>query len=137
MIGISIGVAVASGATITADALLARADAAMYEAKHAGKGRVEIFGRDLDVRLTDRRELGNDLRFAVERGELELWYRPVASLDTGGIASLEGTVRWNHPTRGLLEPDDVHPDRVRDRRDRADRRVGAHDRRDRHDRVAP
>ena len=76
----------------------------MYEAKHAGKGRVEVFDHELDARLTDRRELGHDLRFALERGELELWYRPVASLDTGCIASLEGTVRWNHPTRGVLEP---------------------------------
>ena len=80
-----------------------------------GKGRVELFGPDLDLRLTERRELGNDLRFALERGELELWYRPVASLDTGCIASLEGSVRWNHPTRGVLAARDVHPDRVRDR----------------------
>ena len=108
-IGISIGVAVATDGTVGPDALLARADAAMYEAKHAGKGRVEVFGRDLDVRLTDRRELGNDLRSAVQRGEFELWYRPVASLDTGGIASLEGTVRWNHPTRGLLRPETFIP----------------------------
>ncbi len=57
------------------------------------------------LRLTDRRELGNDLRFAVERDELELWYRPVASLDTGSIVSLEGSVRWNHPTRGVLKPE--------------------------------
>jgi predicted signal transduction protein with EAL and GGDEF domain len=85
--------------------MLARADAAMYEAKHAGKGRVELFGTDLDLRLTDRRELGTDLRFALERDELELWYRPVASLETGGINSLEGSVRWNHPTRGLLQPE--------------------------------
>ena len=85
--------------------MLARADAAMYEAKHAGKGRVELFGTDLDLRLTDRRELGTDLRFAVERDELELWYRPVASLETGGIDGLEGSVRWNHPTRGLLKPE--------------------------------
>ena len=104
MIGISIGVAASSGGDIAPEALLARADAAMYEAKHAGKGRVEAFDRELDARLTDRRELGRDLRSALEHGELELWYRPVASLDTGCIASLEGTVRWNHPTRGVLEP---------------------------------
>ena len=105
VIGISIGVAVSTPVETTPDALLARADAAMYEAKHAGKGRVELFGADLDLRLTDRRELGNDLRCALDRGELELWYRPVASLDTGCIASLEGSVRWNHPTRGVLQPD--------------------------------
>ena len=107
-VGISIGVAV-SGVDTTAESMLARADAAMYEAKHAGKGRVELFGTDLDNRLTDRRELGNDLRFAVERDELELWYRPVASLETGGIDSLEGSVRWNHPTRGLLKPEEFIP----------------------------
>ena len=108
-IGISVGVAVSTPGANMPEALLARADAAMYEAKHAGKGRVELFGTDLDLRLTDRRELGNDLRFALERGELELWYRPVASLDTGCIVSLEGSVRWNHPTRGLLQPDAFVP----------------------------
>jgi diguanylate cyclase (GGDEF)-like protein len=109
VIGISIGVALSAHVDASPEALLARADAAMYEAKHAGKGRVELFGDDLGDRLTDRRELGNDLRFAVGRGELELWYRPVASLDTGSIASLEGSVRWNHPTRGLLQPETFIP----------------------------
>ena len=108
-VGISIGVAASQDTDITPEALLARADAAMYEAKHAGKGRVELFGADLDHRLTDRRELGHDLRGALQRGELELWYRPVVSLDTGRIASLEGSVRWNHPSRGLLKPEAFIP----------------------------
>jgi len=103
-VGVSIGVAHTAGATESRDVLLARADAAMYEAKRAGKGRVELFGPDLDRRITDRRELGKDLARAIERAELELWYRPVISLDTGHISCLEGSVRWNHPTRGLLEP---------------------------------
>jgi diguanylate cyclase (GGDEF)-like protein len=109
MIGISIGVAVSALGDTTPEAMLARADAAMYEAKHAGKGRVEVFGADLDARLTDRRELGNDLRVALEHDQLELWYRPVASLDTGSIVSLEGSVRWNHPTRGVLQPETFIP----------------------------
>jgi diguanylate cyclase (GGDEF)-like protein len=109
IIGISVGVALSAPGDTTSEALVSRADAAMYEAKHAGKGRVELFGADLDLRLTDRRELGNDLRVAVELGQLELWYRPVVSLDTGCIVSLEGSVRWNHPTRGLLQPDAFVP----------------------------
>jgi EAL domain-containing protein (putative c-di-GMP-specific phosphodiesterase class I) len=109
MIGISVGVALSAPGETTPEALVSRADAAMYEAKHAGKGRVELFGADLDLRLTNRRELGNDLRVALELGQLELWYRPVASLDTGCIVSLEGSVRWNHPTRGLLQPDAFVP----------------------------
>jgi len=105
IVGISVGVAMSMPGDLVPEALISRADAAMYEAKHAGKGRVELFGTDLDVRLTDRRELGNDLRLALDDGQLELWYRPVVSLDTGGIVSLEGSVRWNHPTRGVLQPD--------------------------------
>ena len=108
-IGISIGVAKGLGAAECLEAILARADAAMYEAKRSGKGRVEVFGQDLDRRLTDRRELGNDLRFAIDRNELELWYRPVISLDTGCITSLEGSVRWDHPSRGLLTPEAFVP----------------------------
>jgi len=104
-VGISVGVAMSMVGETMPEALISRADAAMYEAKHGGKGRVELFGADLDLRLSDRRELGNDLRFALQDGQLELWYRPVVSLDTGCIVSLEGTVRWNHPTRGLLRPD--------------------------------
>ena len=105
IVGISVGVSMSIPGETMPEALISRADAAMYEAKHAGKGRVELFGAELDVRLTDRRELGNDLRFALQDGQLELWYRPVVGLDTGCIVSLEGSVRWNHPTRGLLGPD--------------------------------
>jgi diguanylate cyclase (GGDEF)-like protein len=105
IVGVSVGVAMSVPDDTMPDALVSRADAAMYESKHAGKGRVEVFGAELDLRLTDRRELGNDLRLALEHGQLEVWYRPVVSLDSGCIVSLEGSVRWNHPTRGLLAPD--------------------------------
>ena len=108
-IGASVGAAVSTGADQSATELINRADAAMYEAKRAGKSRVELFGADLDRRLSERRELGADLRRAVEGQELELWYRPVASLLTGEISGLEASVRWNHPTRGLLQPDDFIP----------------------------
>lgn len=108
-VGVSIGVAVSGAADEAPAALLARADTAMYEAKHRGKGRVELFGPDLDRRLTDRRELARDLGVALDRHELELRYRTVASLTTGEVTSLEAGVRWNHSTRGWLEPDEFIP----------------------------
>jgi diguanylate cyclase len=108
-IGVSVGAAVSSGGGDSPLELIAHADAAMYEAKHAGKGRVELFGAALDSRLTERRELGNELRFVLERSELELCYRSVASLNTGDITGLEASVRWNHPTRGVLPPDAFIP----------------------------
>jgi diguanylate cyclase (GGDEF)-like protein len=113
-IGVSIGVAV-SGDAVSGDpdetpaALLARADTAMYEAKNRGKGRVELFGPDLDRRLTERRELARDLGAALERNELELRYRTVASLLSGEVTSLEASVRWNHAQRGWLEPSEFIP----------------------------
>jgi diguanylate cyclase (GGDEF)-like protein len=108
-VGVSVGAAVSTGADDSPLELIARADAAMYEAKHAGKGRVELFGADLDSRLAERRQLGSELRFVLERNELELCYRSVASLSTGDITGLEASVRWNHPTRGLLPPDAFIP----------------------------
>ena len=108
-IGVSVGAAVSNGTDGSVHELIAHVDAAMYEAKHAGKGRVELFGEELDSRLTERRELGSDLRLVLERNELELCYRSVASLTTGDIAGLEASVRWNHPTRGLLPPDTFIP----------------------------
>jgi len=108
-IGVSVGAAMSNGTDDGAHELIAHADAAMYEAKHAGKGRVELFGSELDCRLTERRELGSELRLVLERRELELCYRSVASLTTGDIAGLEASVRWNHPTRGLLATDAFIP----------------------------
>jgi diguanylate cyclase (GGDEF)-like protein len=108
-VGVSIGVVVAGDGEDSPASLLARADTAMYEAKRCGKGRVELFGPDLDRRLTERRELGRDLGGALERAELELRYRTVASLVTGDVTSLEASVRWNHATRGCLEPDEFIP----------------------------
>ncbi len=108
-IGVSIGVAVSGSADETPAALLARADTAMYEAKNRGKGRVELFGPDLDRRLTERRELARDLGAALERNELELRYRTVASLLSGDVTSLEASVRWNHAQRGWLAPSEFVP----------------------------
>jgi diguanylate cyclase (GGDEF)-like protein len=112
-IGASIGVAVSIGVGHSPDALIARADAAMYEAKERGKGRVELFDTDLDHRITEQRELGNDLRSALNQHELELalqlCYRPVVSLVSGDVTSLEASVQWNHPTRGPLAADAFIP----------------------------
>jgi diguanylate cyclase (GGDEF)-like protein len=108
-IGVSIGVAMSGDGDESPAALLARADTAMYEAKRCGKGRVELFGPDLDRRLTERRDLARDLGAALDRDELDLRYRSVASLMTGDVTSLEASVRWNHATRGWLEPDEFVP----------------------------
>jgi diguanylate cyclase (GGDEF)-like protein/PAS domain S-box-containing protein len=104
----SIGIALASGAGVDAEDLIADADLAMYQAKAAGRGCWALFSAALRGD-TERVELEADLRHAVERDELLLHYQPVFDLATGRIVGAEALVRWQHPARGLLAPDAFVP----------------------------
>jgi diguanylate cyclase (GGDEF)-like protein/PAS domain S-box-containing protein len=104
-VGVSVGIAIGQGASEKIEDHLARADAALYEAKRAGKGRIVEYGVELDRRIADQRELGHDFSDAITKKQLVLHYRPVADLVTGEITSVEATLRWHHPTRGTLKPD--------------------------------
>jgi diguanylate cyclase (GGDEF)-like protein/PAS domain S-box-containing protein len=108
-VGVSIGIAIGLGASEKIENHLARADAALYEAKRAGKGRIVQYGAELDRRIADQRELSQALPDAISRGQLALHYRPVADLVTGEITSVEATLKWHHPTRGILSPDTFIP----------------------------
>ena len=98
----SIGIALDTDRSHGPDDLLREADLAMYRAKSAGKARYEIFDPDMAERALVRLELETDLRQAVERGELELLYRPIVSLSSGDVAAVEAQVHWRHPRRGVL-----------------------------------
>ena len=86
------------------DALLRDADAAMYAAKQHGRARCELFGEPLRERATERLVLENDLRRAIERDELEVFYQPIVALGSGQVEGVEALVRWQHPERGLVSP---------------------------------
>ncbi len=81
------------------DALLARADVAMYAAKRSGRGRYRVYEPSMDANVLDA-----ELRRAVARDELVVHFQPVADLAGGGYVAVEALVRWNHPVRGLLLP---------------------------------
>lgn len=85
-------------------ALLRSADAAMYAAKASGKNVCSIFRSDMLHRSQLRLMLDSELRHAIARGELQLYYQPVVSLADAGIVGAEALVRWLHPKRGLIEP---------------------------------
>jgi diguanylate cyclase (GGDEF)-like protein len=91
------------------DDVLKQADEAMYVAKGEGKGTYRVHSPGL--RSTHSRELGAiaDLRAAVRDGQLELHYQPIVEFSTGRIAGVEALVRWNHPTQGLIRPDEFVP----------------------------
>jgi diguanylate cyclase (GGDEF)-like protein len=86
--------------------LLRSADAAMYAAKASGKNVCTIFRSDMLHRSQLRLTLDSELRHAIERGELRLYYQPVVSLDGDVIVGAEALVRWQHPKRGLIGPVD-------------------------------
>ena len=84
--------------------LLRSADAAMYAAKAAGKNVYAVFSAEMLQRSQLRLTLDSELRHAIERDELRLYYQPVISLDSGRIVGAEALVRWQHPKRGLIGP---------------------------------
>jgi Amt family ammonium transporter len=109
VVSASIGVAVSSTTTVDGPSLLRDADAAMYRAKAAGRNRIEIFDQSMRDQAVERLELENDLRNAVERGELEIEYQPVVDLMTGQAVMFEALLRWDHPGRGRLQPAEFIP----------------------------
>jgi diguanylate cyclase (GGDEF)-like protein/PAS domain S-box-containing protein len=108
-VGLSIGVAVSTNSGPGATEMIRDAKLAMEAAKDAGRGRVEIFSPGMLKSATDRLSLDQDLRHAVERGELRLFYQPLVSMQSGAIVGSEALVRWQHPTRGLVPPDSFIP----------------------------
>ncbi len=105
----SIGVAIAHEDGVDVDTLLRNADLALYRAKEAGRGVVAFFEEALNERAQARRQLENDLRRAIEQGELELYYQPLFDLGRNRIGSFEALLRWNHPERGMISPADFIP----------------------------
>lgn len=100
----SMGVIIADSVKRTPEDFLRDADAAMYHAKSAGKARYEIFDREMHEQNIGQLQLETDLRRAVERKEFEVFYQPIVSLETGDIVELEALIRWRHPERGLISP---------------------------------
>jgi len=104
---VSIGIAV--GVRASADELLHDADVAQYEAKAAGKDRYVVFAPEMQTVIRQRLELETDLRAAVGSDQFFLAYQPIFDLDSNTITGVEALIRWQHPSRGLVMPDDFIP----------------------------
>ncbi len=106
----SIGVTVTNGGSLEADALLCEADIAMYAAKASGRDCLRTFEPEMQSTMAARHALHADLRKAVrDYGELSIHYQPVFDLVTGRPVYTEALVRWNHPQRGFISPDEFIP----------------------------
>ena len=89
--------------------LLRKADAAMYQAKARNKANYEVFEPNMNVPALQQLKLGSDLRRAVERQEFVVHYQPKVELETGKVVGMEALLRWEHPERGLVYPDEFIP----------------------------
>jgi diguanylate cyclase (GGDEF)-like protein/PAS domain S-box-containing protein len=102
---VSIGIALSNSAYENPDDMLRDADTAMYRAKSLGKARYEVFDADMRASMVARLQVETDLRHALEREEFRNFYQPIVVLDSGRIVGFEALLRWQHPTRGLIGPD--------------------------------
>src|SRR4051812_21607024 len=108
-IGASVGIAIGDPGRASADALVRNADLALYAAKGAGRGKHCLYEASMHSEAAERQLLENDLRQAVERGELAVYYQPVVHTAGEDVSGFEALVRWRHPSRGPISPSTFIP----------------------------
>jgi diguanylate cyclase (GGDEF)-like protein len=107
-IALSAGVALYPNDGADAESLVANADAALYRAKTDGRGMVRFFEAEMDQKLRERRAMQHDLRSAIDRDELKLFYQPQVQVG-GKVIAFEALLRWHHPQRGFVPPAEFIP----------------------------
>jgi diguanylate cyclase (GGDEF)-like protein len=109
VIGASVGVAIGDPGRCTADSLVRDADLALYAAKDAGRGKHCFYEQSMHTEASDRQVLENDLRQAIDKGELWVAYQPIVRMAGEEVCGFEALVRWDHPLRGRISPDKFIP----------------------------
>ena len=105
----SIGISFYPSGGSTVDELLKTADAAMYQAKEHGRNNYQFFTEDMNAKAVEWLALETDLQQALDKGQLVVHYQPQYDLGTGTLVGMEALLRWQHPTRGLMEPRNFIP----------------------------
>ncbi len=105
-VDISVGISIAPNDATELDELMKTADIALYEAKNAGRGTYRFYEPEMNARIQARGKLEQDLQKAFVNGEFELFYQPIVNLDDDKITAFEALLRWRHPERGLVSPDE-------------------------------
>ncbi len=108
-VGISIGIAVFPDDGDSIETLVKHADIAMYHAKDSGRNDYKFFTHDLQKSFTGRLAVEKEMRHALENREFQVYYQPQVSTRDQRIRGMEALVRWNHPTRGVMPPDEFIP----------------------------
>ncbi|MCW8909822.1 MAG: EAL domain-containing protein [Gammaproteobacteria bacterium] len=101
----SIGITMAPADSLNADILLKNADLAMYRAKSQGRNNYQFFTDEMNAKATRHLEIENELRMALDKDQIEIYFQPQVSIKNRELVGVEALVRWNHPERGILSPD--------------------------------
>ncbi|MGI4801410.1 MAG: putative bifunctional diguanylate cyclase/phosphodiesterase, partial [Janthinobacterium lividum] len=109
VIGASVGIALVPTDGQDPDQLLKNADMALYAVKAAGRGSYRFFKQEMDATMQARRTLEADLRKGLGDNQFELYYQPLMNIKTGSVIGFEALLRWNHPERGLVPPEEFIP----------------------------
>ena len=108
-ISTSVGVARCSEGDCDAEELMRRADLALYAAKAKGRDKLALFEPALDIEARERRKIESDLSEALRKGQMRMQYQPIVDLDNGETTGFEALLRWHHPERGIIGPNDFLP----------------------------
>ena len=102
----SIGITIVPADGLDPNVLMRNADLAMYKAKERGKNNFQYYSEDLNVNAVRRLRIEFEMRQALEHEEFELYYQPKVSISTGKVVGVESLIRWHHPERGFLTPNE-------------------------------
>ena len=106
---VSVGIVMSAARYERGEDMVRDADTAMYRAKALGKARCEIFDTSMLAAVEQRLQLESDLRHALPRNELRVYYQPIVTLSEGQLCGFEALLRWHHPTQGIISPDEFIP----------------------------
>ncbi len=105
----SIGITLSTSGYQNADDMLRDADIAMYHAKSRGKAQYQIFDKAMHKHASKKLQIETEMRGALQRGEFKVFYQPILRLDSGALVGFEALLRWIHPTRGSVSPEEFIP----------------------------
>ena len=108
-IGASIGISTYPNNAFDSEGLLKTADSAMYKAKELGRNNYQFFSEEINQANIARVELENDLRLALENNDIKVYYQPITNVKTMKITGAEALLRWEHPIKGIISPDQFIP----------------------------
>ena len=101
----SIGIVLIKPNANNTEQIIRQADMAMYQTKREGLNNIRFYDHSLDIEQQELTSLQHDLKGAINKGELELYYQPIVSITNNSLNAVEALIRWNHPKKGLIMPD--------------------------------